>query len=223
MISTRLLSLAFCRELNILFECMLEIGSIMKNEELKFLFVHFRQRKSKTSTCYKIHRSNLVWRLTLYRKEVSIALFLPVSREIMRQRLTLRQWATKKKSHSSYHDQTIRGSSIHPSLSKIKRERKARGNTLTLSMHSRLGKFFDQYPSWRMEFSVWFEPGHLSRRRMCENDALLPPALVRKPDVFMSEEFDRSNGEWQSRVATVCFGDEVAVAQVVATGTIESF
>ncbi|KAJ3099280.1 hypothetical protein HDU97_003298 [Phlyctochytrium planicorne] len=119
--------------------------------------------------------------------------------------------------------QHIQGSVVHAMISKQKTRKLTKGHTLTLSLQSKLGKFYDQYPSWRMEFSVWYELHQHRSRKICRNDAFHWPMLARKPDAFIWEEYDRSNPEWQSRVASVCFGKEVEVALVVAAGNIESY
>ncbi|KAJ3112898.1 Beta-1,4 N-acetylgalactosaminyltransferase 1 [Phlyctochytrium bullatum] len=114
------------------------------------------------------------------------------------------------------------------SASVLQRKLKNGGNNngylLTFLAHSRLGKFFDNHPSWRAEFAVWLEESWAVTRRVCAaQPGNAPVELVQKPHSKLVEEFDRSNGEWQSRLMSVCLSQSARVERAEVRGVMESF
>jgi hypothetical protein len=97
---------------------------------------------------------------------------------------------------------------------------------------SKMDKFFDDYPSWRLELKIWFGP---SQKRIYTKNkpAFLgtcptsPSLQLHSSAMFPSEhlkmEFDRSNPEWQSRVISMCLSEWASVVAVEVAGVIETF
>ncbi|KAJ3196273.1 hypothetical protein HK101_009538 [Irineochytrium annulatum] len=96
--------------------------------------------------------------------------------------------------------------------------------TLTFGMRSQLGKFYDDFPSWRMEARVWYKrgvpAGSTTSNRLLEG---VEPRLARRADEEHVMEFDRSNKEWQARVVSVCMANWAEVEEVEIAGVIETF
>ena len=72
----------------------------------------------------------------------------------------------------------------------------AANGSVTVSLHSRLDKFFDSHPSWRLEVEFWLSPSP-------NYSTYEAHAGLVKPFISMKNEFDASVGDPQSRTLTL--------------------
>ncbi|KAJ3413466.1 hypothetical protein HDV05_008035 [Chytridiales sp. JEL 0842] len=120
---------------------------------------------------------------------------------------------------------------------------------MVLTGRSRLDKFFDEHPSWRVEMKVWFGPSRKPKvkREILERKEKVgkgPTSTLRsegeegyvgfcgkelnvlergRPDWEGSQEFDRSNSEWQSASVSFCLSDWATVDGVEVAAIVETY